>query len=535
MALPQSGPLAFSIVTPFFAHIGFFADCAKSIAALAAKTAQPFEWVMVNDDPSIANDTLLNSIPKAIHDRVRVVSDGKNHGITRALDRGISTAANTWIVLLDCDDMLESDALDALSSAIEEAPECRYFSSLMIDIDDKGKELRRRRAHHELVDAFEAGMVGGHMIAFRRDLYEDLGGFDPRFSGVQDYDFLLRAAAREQIRRIPRHLYRYRWHSNTQSVSRIARQEQLTNAVRTAFLNETMGLVAKRVMRPALPDCPEIFCVMRTQGNRIDLLAAALESVRAQALPTTPCIVVHGDRETVDFVRQQLPAELSEEHCDRPAIILQAGELDRRRGYPCNVALDHLKANASRYDLLCFLDDDDHFLPDFAERLTRLIKLTGVDMAYGMANALPKNGEPYVQHEPRPWHSILAGNFITFNGFLVRVDAVLEAGVTFAEDMHYLEDHDFLVQLLGAGVRAVPLTEVVSEYRLIGDGNAWDKQDPKHFRSCARKVRQRAEEAARTLSRDTFWADILAFPAQDRSAFDEVEVGLLLRSRDMLK
>ncbi len=211
---------------------------------------------------------------------MRVLSDGRNHGIARALDRGILEAANPWVVLLDCDDMLEPIALDALASAIMKTPKCRYFSSLMIDIDDAGRVLRRRTGNHELIDLFEALMVAGHMVAFRRDLYTELGGFDPRFSGVQDFDFALRVAAQEQIQRIPQHLYCYRWHSRTQSVSHLERQARLTNAVRTAFLRETIGLRPCSKTRQPLPERPEIFCVMRTQGNRMELLAAAIVRTR---------------------------------------------------------------------------------------------------------------------------------------------------------------------------------------------------------------------------------------------------------------
>ena len=533
-SLPLDSPPAFSIVTPFYSHLAFFSDCAKSIAAVARQTEQPFEWVVFNDDPSVADDKLQHCIPETVRGRTRVLSDGQNHGISRALHFGISATVNSWVVLLDCDDMLEPNALDALAAAINTAPKCRYFSSLMIDIDDAGQELRRRREDHQFTDLFEAGMVAGHMIAFRRDLYMELGGFDPRFSGVQDYDFVLRAAAREQIQRIAMHLYRYRWHSNTQSVSRLDRQAHLTNAVRAAFLSETMGLRPVRTARPPLPEHPEIFCIMRTQGSRMELLAAAVESVRAQPFPTTPCIVVHGDRETVDFVRRHLPTEFGARNYARPAILLQAGEINRRRGYPCNVALEYLRAHASSYDLLCFLDDDDHLLPCFAERLTRLIRLTGADMAYGMANALPKNSEPYLQHKLRPTLSLLLSNFIPFNSFLVRVDAVLETNAAFAEDMHYLEDQDFLVQLFGSGMQTALLTEVISEYRLLGDGNADFKQDPDHFRNCQRKVQQRAKVAAGRLSESAFWIDVLAFPTQDRSAFDEVDLDLLHKTRDLL-
>lgn len=534
-AAPSVGAPKFSIVTPFFAHLDYFVECAKSVAALADESAPDFEWIVFNDDPSIPNDKLEFLLPKTIRMCTRVISDGRNHGIAEAINRAIRASKKDWVVLLDCDDLLESNALSTLSAAILNDPQCRYFTSLMTDIDETGREIRKRVAGGELIDLFEKGMIAGHLVALRRDLYDDLGGFDPRFSGVQDYEFALRVAAREKIARINHHLYRYRWHTKTQSVSRVNRQLRLSNAARMAFLRETMGLSVLSEVRTPLPEAPELFCVIRTQGQRMDLLAAAVASVQVQAYPATACVVVHGDDEALAFVRRYLTSTLGDVKSAHPPIILHAPRTDLRRGYPCNVALDYLRAHADHYDLLCFLDDDDHLLPHFAERLALVMRLTGADMSYGQANAIPQHGEPFVQHRLRPWLSVLAENFITFNSFVLRVDTFVRSDVSFRTDMHYLEDHHFLVQLVGAGVRAVALSEVVSEYRLLGDGNSDQKQDMVQYRLCKNRVEQVAKAVAQRVPTKAFWDDVLGFPTEERDPFDEGELMILLKAQQMVQ
>lgn len=532
---PQTETVSFSIVTPFFAHLTYFESCVASVADLLSSNGPAFEWIIFNDDPSIADDALIARLPERLRACTRVLSEGVNLGITGALDRGIRAATTSWVALLDCDDQLEPDALRQLQEAIRKTPGCRYFTSLMIDIDPDGQELRRRRPSANPTDLFAAGMVAGHMVAFRTDLYRELGGFDLRFSGVQDYHFALRVSAREGIGQIPHHLYRYRWHGKTQSIGRIDRQARLANAARVAFLRENMGLARTVSSRTPLPDAPRLFCVIRTQGKRMDLMAGALESVRAQSHPTTPCIVVHGDEATLDAVRRALPKGLGEDHPSVPAVLLQAPRTELRRGYPCNVAIDYLKEHAKSFDLLCFLDDDDHLLPLFADRLVQTLQASNADMAYGLSNALPVEGEPFVQHRQQPWSYILAANFIAFNSFVVRVDRVLEANIRFEEDMHYLEDHHFLVQLAGANIKASALPEVVSEYRLLGDGNVEVRQFPEAFDNCQERVRKSARIAGQHLPQATFWDDVLSFPAEERSEFDEAEILTLLRAKDMIK
>lgn len=522
LVLPDS-EIGFSILTPYYAHESFFVDCAKSLAAAAVRVNRPVEWVVYNDDPTMPDDKLRALIPEGLQRQVRILSDRKNYGIAVGQNRAAAAARYTWLVLLDCDDLLEPQALEELEAAIIGSPSTRYFSSLMIDIDERGAELRRRRRGHKPWDLFREGMIVGHMVAIRKDLFDALEGFDPRFSGVQDYHFALRAAQREQIGCLPMHLYRYRWHERTQSVSAAFRQTKLCNAVRSEFLNESLGVERSGpLISTGLPLFPRVLCVVRTQGERMELLESALSSIRAQNLNITPCIVVHSDDEAHGFVKRHLAMESLHDELI-PAVVLKAPNTNLRRGYPCNVALDHLEENRSNFDLLCFLDDDDHYLPGFADRLVQLMRATEADLVYCATNALPRTGEPVAQHKLMPFTALLAGNFIPFNSFIVRTEAVFAARARFNENLHYLEDYDFLVQLLLAGVRAEPLHETLSEYRILGDGNSSIKQDMAHFEECQAQVRKRivgtalsrpASSTVRSneLTEEAFIADVTAFP-----------------------
>jgi len=525
-------PPRYSLVTPYFAHEAFFRLCAESVASLLLTDTQysiasRVEWVVVNDDPRCPGDNLRAALPPAVLPHTHILSDGRNHGIAASLNRGVKAASHPWILLLDCDDLIDPHALRVLDSYINGFPNCRYFSSAMIDIDAEGREIRRRRQETPPTSLFGAGMVVGHLVAFRRDLFDELGGFEPRFSGVQDYDFALRAAAQEPLRQVPEYLYRYRWHGDSQSVARSTRQARLTNAVQASFLRRLFDLPKrKQLVALPLPPVPRGLCVIRTQGTRIELLAAAVASVQGQELPITPCVVVHGPDETRRFVERRLSQDLNPEA--RPApIVLSAPDISRRRGYPCNVALDLVRATPGDYDLLCFLDDDDHLLPGFAARLVEALRLESADLAYGATNALPAKGEPWAQNRLLPAAALFYGNFMPINSYLVRTEAVLAAGARFDEELDYLEDWDFLVRLMGSGLLAVPVFETVAEYRLIGDGNTAQKRDPKHFEHCLSIIRLRAAAAAAGLPDNIFWADVLNFQSDRRQAFTEEELARL--------
>jgi hypothetical protein len=529
-------PARYTVVTPYFAHYAHFGRCAESVAAMleadaAHGPAPRLQWIVVNDDPSCPDDQLRGMLPAALLPHTIILSSGRNEGIVAAQNRGVRAAANSWVLMLDCDDEIEPNALAVLDSYIGQFPTCRYFSALMTDIDEDGRELRRRRRDAPASGLFGAGMVMGHLVAFRRDLFDELDGFDPRFSGVQDYDFALRAAAREPLQEIPAHLYRYRWHSGTQSVSRAKRQARLTEMARSSVLRGLLRPNAGGPLTAApLPAEPGGLCIIRTQGARIELLTGAVASVQQQGVPITPCIVVHGDEATRGMVERQLLRELGPTSGPEP-IFLAAPDLKRRRGYPCNVGLEFLYAHADRFDLLCFLDDDDHLLPNFGARLVEAMRQRGADLAYGLTNALPVSGEPELQHQLLPSVSLFHGNFMPIHSYLVRTDALLTVKARFDENLDYLEDWDFLIQVVGGGAKAVPLFETVAEYRLIGDGNTQQRKDPEHFEYCLSVVRQRGAEAARRLSPDRFWSDVLDFPTDRRMPLTPGEQASLLAAK----
>ena len=198
---------------------------------------------------------MRNVLPEIIQPMTRIISDGLNVGISARQNQGIQLANNDWILFLDCDDLLASSCTAVLDHYIAQFPHCRFISSAIVDIDEDDVELRRRIRDWDVGGLYEQGMNAGHLVAVRRDLFSDIGGFDRRFSGCQDYDLALRAAIREPILLVPDHLYAYRWHSRSQSVSQYKRQARIAEAVKKAFLQHFLDKpLANRTLRSCRPD-----------------------------------------------------------------------------------------------------------------------------------------------------------------------------------------------------------------------------------------------------------------------------------------
>jgi SAM-dependent methyltransferase len=509
----------YTIITPFYEHLTLFSRCAESVrmllqAANVTDGNRRVEWIVMNDDPRVDPAEIWTAVPEEIRDFVSVISDGTNMGISARQNQGIEEAHNEWILFLDCDDRIEADAISVLDHYIRQFPRCRFISSSIIDIDEEDAVIRHRIRWWGGSGLYEQGMNAGHLACIRRDLFESIGKFDVRFSGCQDYDLALRTAIREPILFVPEHLYSYRWHSRTQSVSQFKRQARICEAVKRAFLQHFMDShlpVDQSAVTP-FPGNPEGLCLIRTQGRRLDLLEETVKSVLDQTIAVTPCIIVHGDETTFGIVRTWA------KRFRETVMMLHAGLPDRRRGYPLNVGLDFVETNAHKFAFFSILDDDDIYYPYFAERLTRALSISHADVAYCTTNSRIPGKQATAMHPPLPTACLVAGNFIPINAYIVRTDILVRNRVRLREDIDYLEDWDFLLSLLQANARFALLNETLAEFRLIGDGNVTTKKNPEHFEHCRKIVCVRGNLVAKQLGVARLFRDILDFDFGARPA-----------------
>jgi hypothetical protein len=237
--------------------------------------------------------------------------------------------------------------------------------------------------------------------------------------------------------------------------------------------------------------------------------------------------VVHGNEEIFAEVEHWVHS------IDKNSIVLSAPRTGLRRGYPLNVGLDYLREKSREFSFFCFLDDDDILYPMFSSRLVEVLDWTGADVAVGMSSKSYPGTSPEVSFDLLPPTALLATNFVPVHAYVVRTDFLVRSGVRLRETMHYLEDWDFLVALLAAGASFAQIPEFVSEFRIIGDGNRLQKEDPAHFFECRERVLARARAAAARLGINRFLADIATFNFADRPPLRPAEIRHLIDVRNM--
>lgn len=201
-----------------------------TLLSVAAQTRAADEVIVV-DDGSTDNTAAVAGAHGA-----RVIST-HNRGLSAARNTGIANAGCDWIALLDADDLWHPQKLERQVQAVSLAPDAALVTCDHYQFRGDGEVLlasildERRQRYRELCpESLQPGIdrlrdMGTRLIhigmAFfpstwllRRDLALEIGGFDERLRRCEDYEFLLRALARNSLLVVDAPLMGYRIHPN---------------------------------------------------------------------------------------------------------------------------------------------------------------------------------------------------------------------------------------------------------------------------------------------------------------------------------
>jgi GT2 family glycosyltransferase/SAM-dependent methyltransferase len=152
--------------------------------------------------------------------RIKAKILGTNRGISANSNAALQLASGEFVVLLDHDDTLAPFALYEVAKCINETKDVDFIYS---DKDMLSEDGSRRFSPLFKPDWSPESMLGAnyltHLNAIRRSLIEEVGGFDPRTDGAQDWDLFLRVVEKtDRIAHIEKVLYH--WRESPTSVAR---------------------------------------------------------------------------------------------------------------------------------------------------------------------------------------------------------------------------------------------------------------------------------------------------------------------------
>ena len=284
-----SGEILFSIVMPVYNVEIKWLD--KAIESIEKQNYKNWE-ICIADDCSTRQE-VREHLSAMKNSRIKIKLLEKNQGISGATNAAAALASGEYILLMDNDDELAPSALHEFYQKIKKEGSEIIYSDMDI-IDVKGKTRDPLCKPDWSPDLFLSQMYLGHLIGFKKSLFEKVGGFRGEFNGSQDYDLLLRMTEMtDKIGHVSEILYHWRDLPNStaanpeskpyaQTAGLNAIQEHLDRVYGkgAATANETENLFVYDV-RYHMNEEPKVSIIIPIKDHA-DLLKAAIDSIYAK-------------------------------------------------------------------------------------------------------------------------------------------------------------------------------------------------------------------------------------------------------------
>jgi len=186
--------------------------------------------------------------------------------ISGATNEALRMASGQYVVFLDHDDILTSDALTQVVAAINNTQaDIIYSDEDLIDLD--GSIITPHFKSDYSPDLLLSHNYITHLVAIRRILIDNLGGLRSAYDGAQDYDLLLRLTddPERTIHHIPKVLYHWRKSDTSTSLDPMAKplaEQNARNALTDTLRRRNIDGIVKSAGRH------HFFSVIRTERNQ---------------------------------------------------------------------------------------------------------------------------------------------------------------------------------------------------------------------------------------------------------------------------
>jgi O-antigen biosynthesis protein len=245
---------------------------ADTWTSLKTQTHENFEWIVLANDKT-GNRTRVQGRMEEMKfitggdKRLRVIPDyGEFAGVGARKKLAFSEGQGEVLVELDHDDLLTPDALTEVAKAFED-PEVGFmysdFADFQNDAKDQGAVTYReetvrpgwvangfkfyqadikgvRPGSYECVKAFPPSAVSNslifwcanHVRAWRRSIYEAVGGHNPAYKVCDDHELIVRTYLMTKMVHVPKPLYLYRvtgentWAKNQKEIAKLSSELQ---------------------------------------------------------------------------------------------------------------------------------------------------------------------------------------------------------------------------------------------------------------------------------------------------------------------
>lgn len=192
----------FTVVIPLFNKEKFVKETIKSVLN---QTFKSFELIIVNDG---STDKSLAIVSEFNDNRITILNQN-NKGVSSARNWGIESSNTNFICFLDADDIWKPNHLEVLHNIILKFPDAKLYCSRYITQISKNKftknifENINDNYEGYVDDFFKSSLINRialtSAVCIKKQVYNELGGFDTNISSGQDLDYWIKIALNNKV------------------------------------------------------------------------------------------------------------------------------------------------------------------------------------------------------------------------------------------------------------------------------------------------------------------------------------------------
>lgn len=229
----------------------------RAIKSVEEQTYKNYLHIVLNDggDPAPV-DNLLQRYKKS--NRV-VIHNKKSVGITKALNQAIRASKSKYIAILDDDDSWPSTRLEKTVQYLEETDNkaVAVKMDIIVETIEEGQIKRLSSTLHPQSGEGEISLykqclknyLSNGVITYRRDVYEELDGYDEMLPTAEDWDFGIRFLLKYDVPILSNEDSLCYYHqrpeqkglSGNSGFAEVKQQEQTINLLRNHYLRKELN------------------------------------------------------------------------------------------------------------------------------------------------------------------------------------------------------------------------------------------------------------------------------------------------------
>ena len=199
---------------------------AEAIGSVLRQTHGAWKLLVIDDGST--DDTLaIARAFEALDARVKVLSQ-PNAGIANTMNRALGLVDSEWVACMHADDVMLPQRLERQAAFVRENGGVAVASSLVVLIDEAGREIGRSRSPLKSAGAVRRTVAAGGCVAFhhpatmfRKSVVQGVGGYRQEFWPAEDTELFNRVAGAGHLVLVQdEYLLKYRVHAASASMSK---------------------------------------------------------------------------------------------------------------------------------------------------------------------------------------------------------------------------------------------------------------------------------------------------------------------------